>query len=529
MFLKKAASKSRALRRTLMIALISCLLTVIMICTAIFRIIYTQAYRNVDAHSDALTNDIVSVVSDAYYQQFSSAMTTELHDFFNQLCWSAEPCDYQFEDKETVDNDIFNRAINFFSPSGYANYFCDAVFLYNGSSFSCWNLEAGERNDTILINAFDAMERKIKRDKEEETENNTDAPDLSFHDIFYENYSDNNVWYTKEDNGYIIAWSNFLKYTNIDCCIGLIMYDADKWTVPIHETAQEQNAVLLEKLDDIFKNYIYVMLGLICGVSVLFLVISAILSKRIAEPVVSEHDMLVQVNEMKTTFLSDASHELKTPLAAMSGYAQDAECDLINGAETTLVQEKLRHISSEANRMALMVTQILDATRIEEGRMVLNKSACDLDGLVRQTVETYFAVLNKNNNRLALRIPLELPKVEVDSSRLQRVFVNLISNALKHTHNGTILIKAEEDGAYVRVTVKDTGCGISEEDLPHIWERYYKGRHSETGTGLGLYICKFIVESHGGIIDVESETGKGTEFCFTLPIAESASYSEEKI
>ena len=220
---------------------------------------------------------------------------------------------------------------------------------------------------------------------------------------------------------------------------------------------------------------------------------------------------------MKTAFLSDASHELKTPLAAMSGYAQNAELELVKGAETSVIQEKLRRISSEANRMALMVTQILDATRIEEGRMVLELAPCDIDSLVRKVVETYFAVLNKNNNRLAIRIPLDLPEVSADASRLQRVLVNLVSNALKHTHNGTILIKAEQEEGSVRVTVKDTGSGISEEDMPHIWERYYKGKHSETGTGLGLFICKFIIESHGGRIWAESEPGKGSSFIFTLP------------
>lgn len=521
----KEASKSRALRRNLFIALISCLLAVILICTTIFHTIYTQAYQNVDAHSDALTDDIVSVVSDAYYQQFSSAMATDLHHFFSQLCLEAESYEYQFEAKEEVDNNIFNRAINYFSPSEYAYHFSNAVFLYNGSSFSCWDLEAGGWNDAVLTNAFDAMERKIEHDKTENPEGYADTPNFTFHDEFY--HQDSGVWYTKEDNGFIIAWSNFKRYAEINCCIGLLMYQADNCTVPIHETAQDENAILLEKLDGIFNHSFYVMLGLIGTVLLLFLVLSVLLSKKIAAPVVSEHDMLVQVNEMKTTFLSDASHELKTPLAAMSGYAQDAEQDLINNADTTLIQEKLRRISSEANRMGLMVTQILDATRIEEGRMVLTKSACDLDALVRQTVETYFAVLNQNHNRLAIRIPLELPQVEADSSRLQRVFVNLISNALKHTHNGTILIKAEEVGTYVKVTVRDTGCGISEEDLPHIWERYYKGRYSETGTGLGLFICKFIVESHGGNIDVESETGKGTAFCFTLPIAESAADAEE--
>ena len=250
----------------------------------------------------------------------------------------------------------------------------------------------------------------------------------------------------------------------------------------------------------------------------MFIVISVILSKKLSDPIVSEHDLLVKVNAMKTAFLSDASHELKTPLATMSGYAQNAEIELANCGNTAAVHEKLKRISSEANRMALMVTQILDATRIEEGRMVLEPALCDIDSLVRETVETYFAVLNKNNNRLALRIPLELPQVKADSSRLQRVLVNLISNAMKHTQNGTILIKAEEEENFIKVTVNDTGSGISEEDMPHIWERYYKGKHSETGTGLGLYICKFIIESHGGKIWAESEAGKGTAFMFTLPL-----------
>lgn len=170
--------------------------------------------------------------------------------------------------------------------------------------------------------------------------------------------------------------------------------------------------------------------------------------------------------------------------------------------------------------MAMMVSQILDVTRIEEGRMNFEKSPCDIDEIVRETVESYFSVLNKNNNRLILRIPIDIPNVSADYSRLQRVFVNLISNALRHTKNGAILIKAEQNEKYVTVTVKDNGCGISPEDLPHIWERYYKGKNSVTGTGLGLFICKFIVESHGGEIRAESEFGKGTSFIFTLPIAE---------
>ena len=428
---------------------------------------------------------------------------------------------YQPISDEDFHDYIFERAKNYFSPSENAVYSSNALFIYDGSDFRCWDIDTCENADTKLSAAFDAMERKISLEKEKEPEFYQDNPDFTFKSYFLDTKSESDVWYTKEDNGYIIAWNNMERYTHYNCCVGLLMYNADQWTVPIRDEAKNQNNQLLQKLDNIFRKYIYIMIASVIGVFMLFLLISAVISKKIAAPVVSEHDMLIQVNEMKTAFLSDASHELKTPLAAMSGYAQDAELDLMKGAEKTAIQGKLKRISSEANRMALMVTQILDATRIEEGRMVLEKAPCDLDILVRATIESYFAVLNKNNNRLVLRIPLELPMIEADSSRLQRVFVNLISNALKHTHDGTILIKAEQENDFVKVTVKDTGCGISEDDLPHIWERYYKGKHSETGTGLGLFICKFIVESHGGTISVESETEKGTSFTFTLPITNS--------
>ena len=156
--------------------------------------------------------------------------------------------------------------------------------------------------------------------------------------------------------------------------------------------------------------------------------------------------------------------------------------------------------------------------------MLLDLAPCDLDKLVRETIETYFAVLNKNNNKLALRIPLELPEVKADSSRLQRVFVNLISNALKHTKNGTILVKAEAEGSFIKATVKDTGSGISEEDMPHIWERYYKSSSNHVratkGTGLGLSIVREILVLHKARFGAESKVGKGTTFWFELALAE---------
>ncbi|MBR4201883.1 MAG: HAMP domain-containing histidine kinase [Oscillospiraceae bacterium] len=499
--MEKEISPSRSLRRKLLIALISCLIAVLGICTVIFNMIYQQASVNVNLYSGALAGQTVTAVSDAYYQQFLSAQQQYLQDFGREISLL-----YQNADTDISYDDLRDHAQAYFRSA-------DAFFLYDGTVLCSYEMETDAIADAVMQEATAVFDLKAAESPES-----------------YGNQSDFSGWlnvcmnqpcgaYAKEGAGFVIAWDNLCNYSGRNLCFGLLTLNVNGWAEPVRNSADEQTETLLNNMDSLFRKYMYMMIVSVICVFALFLLISAILSKKIADPVVSEHAMLVQVNEMKTTFLSDASHELKTPLAAMSGYAQDAELDLMNGGEQSTVQNKLRRISSEANRMALMVTQILDATRIEEGRMVLEKAPCDLDALVRKTVETYFAVLNKNNNRLILRIPIDLPKVDADSTRLQRVFVNLISNALKHTKNGTVLIKAEADDKTVTVTVKDTGSGISPEDLPHIWERYYKGKHSETGTGLGLFIVRFIVESHGGTINVESEQGKGTAFTFTLPLA----------
>lgn len=490
-------SKSRSLHKKLLIAMISCLLAVLGICTVMFNVIYRQTSVNVNLYSAALADKTVATVSDAYYSQYLASMQTNLHNFCNEryleLSIHAINEEYTGEsDYEAPDeyrNSLLYSAEAYFETDHY-------VFLtYDGKTLQSYDLSSGENGSTIVNAAL--------------TDLNSDA--------LYSSWKEKGGEYTQNGQGYVLVWENLSSHSDYQISCGLLRYNVNELVTAVKDVAAEQTGTLLDSMDELFSRNISVMIAAIISIFLLVLAVSAILSKKISDPVVSEHDMLVEVNEMKTTFLSDVSHELKTPLAAMSGYAQDAELELIQGSERTVVQEKLRRIFSEANRMALMVTQILDATRIEEGRLVLEKTPCDLDKLVRQTVETYFAVLNKNNNRLILRIPIDLPQLYADGTRLQRVFVNLISNALKHTKNGTILIKAEADAETVTVTVKDTGCGISADDLPHIWERYYKGRHSETGTGLGLFICKFIIESHGGTIGVESELSKGTAFTFQLP------------
>lgn len=413
-------------------------------------------------------------------------------------------CDFTF--------DTYVETMNIFPE-----FFTDIVFFYYGDYFYS--------PTGIYRDEFEKKINEIYADERRKSEAVFDSPDgvsWVYANIIGESY-------IETDNGLISVYFTEIELKDDDtpARVGVIKEWQSKEFLDTYaqDTIYEVSNTEKANNESAFRKAMLFMFVTAIVIMLLSLIYTRKLSGYVADPIElerlkakQEKKALEETNRMKTTFLSDVSHELKTPLAAMSGYAQNAEIDVANGTESQEIQNKLKRISSEANRMALMVTQILDATRIEEGRLVLEKAPCDIDSIVRETAETYFSVLNKNNNRLAIRIPLEMPKVNADAPKLQRVFVNLISNAMKHTRNGTILIKAEEENGFAKVTVKDTGSGISPDDLPHIWERYYKGKHSETGTGLGLFICKFIIESHGGKIWVESELDKGTSFIFTLPI-----------
>ena len=232
-----------------------------------------------------------------------------------------------------------------------------------------------------------------------------------------------------------------------------------------------------------------------------------------------ENAALEHLSRMKTEFLANISHELKTPLTVMSGYAQISDMQLSDRPENIAVHDKMKIISSEAERLALMVGQILDVTRIEEGRMNIDLKSCNIDEIIQSAVDTYFPILNKNSNKLRLEIESELPRICADTAQITQVIVNLVANAIRFTVGGMITIAAHRCGAFVEVSVTDTGRGIEPEKLPYIFDRYNRGEsYSDTGTGLGLYICKHIIDKHNGVITAESEVGTGSTLSFTVPI-----------
>ena len=239
--------------------------------------------------------------------------------------------------------------------------------------------------------------------------------------------------------------------------------------------------------------------------------------------IAAEKEALEQLNRLKTEFLSNVSHELKTPLAVMSSYAQQSQKALRDLPELREVELSMKRISSEASRLALMVTQVLDVSKIDEGRLSFNMRPRSIEEIIQNTLNTYAPLFSKNGNRLEFTSGEDLPEVLCDDVQIGRVLVNLLGNAARHTQGGVISVTAQEVDGTVCVTVADTGEGIPPELMPELFERFKTGKENarggkNTGTGLGLFICKYIVEGHGGEIRVESEPGAGTRVSFTLPL-----------
>lgn len=226
-------------------------------------------------------------------------------------------------------------------------------------------------------------------------------------------------------------------------------------------------------------------------------------------------------SQAKTVFLSNISHELKSPLAVVSGYAQIASQHLRTNPDAQEDVELMRLITSEVDQMAFLVSQLLNVTRIEEGRLVLNKKSAQLDAVLKLTLDAYAPALRQNRNTLVFHRLYDLPPILLDENRIRQVMVNLLSNANRHTKRGTITISMEQEAGVAIVSVADTGEGIAPEQIPHLFERFSPKQTraaNDTGTGLGLYICKHIIEAHGGEITISSTQGVGTCARFTLPL-----------
>jgi len=232
-----------------------------------------------------------------------------------------------------------------------------------------------------------------------------------------------------------------------------------------------------------------------------------------------------EANEAKSEFMNTASHELKIPMTSIKGYAKLLQMGAV-GQLSDQQQEFLNVISNNVDRMDRLVSDLLDVSRIEAGRIRLELQDVQISDVIHDVIETVQNQIEKKKLQLEVQIEDNLPEIRADYGRMVQIVTNLVSNAYKYTpEEGHIMVKAcPHNGSIegIAVTVVDTGYGISEEDQASLFTNFFRSSdqniRNEPGTGLGLSITKKIVESHGGELTFESQLGKGTSFTFTIPL-----------
>lgn len=224
--------------------------------------------------------------------------------------------------------------------------------------------------------------------------------------------------------------------------------------------------------------------------------------------------------EMQNTFVSIISHELKTPVAIIKGYAATLRRTDVHW-DSEVIQDNLAVIEDEADRLTELIQNLLTASKLQtERQMSLDLGEVWLDELVNTAVQRYTSQTKRH--AFAIRLPDDLPVIIADEARLRQVMDNLLSNAVKYSPDGgQITIFGHADPQTVTIAVQDEGVGIAPEDQARVFDRFYRvdGKLSRKtqGTGLGLYLSKAIIQAHGGTLSVESKPGSGSTFAFVLP------------
>jgi signal transduction histidine kinase len=220
----------------------------------------------------------------------------------------------------------------------------------------------------------------------------------------------------------------------------------------------------------------------------------------------------------QSDLISEFVHELRTPLSSLSTATY-----LLLRPEMSQEQRDqiINNIHSETMRLNSLASSFLDLARLESGRVQFRKSAFSIADLMYECKDIMASKATEDNIQLRVESPEGLPMLEADRDKMKQVFLNLLSNAIKYNRpNGTVMLRAEASENEMTLFIQDTGLGIPDESLPHLFEKFYRVREHETrasGTGLGLSICKQIIHGHGGRIEVKSKIGVGTVFSLILP------------
>jgi len=231
---------------------------------------------------------------------------------------------------------------------------------------------------------------------------------------------------------------------------------------------------------------------------------------------------LTRIRRLETVrrdFISNLSHELRTPLASLKALTETLQDGAMD--DPPAARRFIDQIQIEVDALSQMVTELLELSRIESGRLVLDLRPVSPSDLLFSASKRMQLQAERAGLSLRVECADDLPKVKIDSQRLEQVLVNLIHNAVKFTRSGgEVVLGAEAGGGEIRFAVRDSGIGIPREDVQRIFERFYRVDKSRagSGTGLGLSIAKHIVEAHGGKIWAESIEGRGSTFYFSIPL-----------
>lgn len=226
---------------------------------------------------------------------------------------------------------------------------------------------------------------------------------------------------------------------------------------------------------------------------------------------------LEDVEQRRRELIGDLTHELRTPLTIVRGYLEEIADQRLEATWSTC-QLMIR----ETRRLERLVNDLQELSQAEAGHLSLNLRPIALPPLFELLVQRFSSQILEDGPTLIIDCPNHLPSVLADSDRTEQILVNLLGNAIRHTQEGTITLRAWREANKIWVAVADTGCGIAPDELPHVFERFWRSpqlQDKHKGTGIGLAITKRLVELQGGEIAVESQVGQGTTFQFYLPAA----------
>jgi two-component system phosphate regulon sensor histidine kinase PhoR len=228
---------------------------------------------------------------------------------------------------------------------------------------------------------------------------------------------------------------------------------------------------------------------------------------------------LRSLQTMRRELVGNISHELRTPIAGIKAMVETLKEGAIDDEQAAT--DFLSRIDGEVDRLAQTVSELTELSRIETGRAELRMTPVDINVLIEEVAAQLSPLAERQQVTIATNLATDLPIIRADNDRIRQTLVNLVHNAIKFNHlGGKVTVSTKADRESVIASVSDTGIGISKEDLPHVFERFYKANKARAGggSGLGLAIAKHTVQAHGGSIWAQSEEGKGSTFSFSFPI-----------